>query len=325
MPVDKQLPRRTSRTSGDKVQWRRVKRWKSALRFLPLIIGITAGVALVASLYLLLQKDRLIINAPGQASSETNQKEGQPSAAIELTDEVRARLFAPPKQVTPPELTWHDANHSEIEMATAFFKTYMDAAGDWGKLAPLVRSPGTTIPAMEAFYRETRPVALARAEPLSVTHVEWQEKTILRCEVIMTNEEPRTAFLVWDAQAGRFLLDWKSFEPYLPAPWQVYLHDRPAGKSIVRVIIKPTDDYAEPFSDRRKFDAFHLSHPYEYGLLFAYVERGTEAHDQLVCHFAEDSSNTVKTMILQIRYPDDALSPRQVEITEVISPFWLLP
>lgn len=276
-------------------------------------------------LFFLLLADTVLTRQQQAQKASVKAPEDMPQESIELSEEVRARLFAPPKEQTPPELIWRDVKPAEIEEATALFQRYMAAGEDWQKLLPIIRWPETTADAMQRLYQRRPPVKLARAEPLGALYVEWRGKKILRCNMAMVSEQARAAFLVREEDSEEYRLDWKSFEHYLPAPWQVFLNDRPAGEQTVRVIITPCDDYSEPFLDRRKFDAFHLGRINETGILFAYVARGSKAHDQLVAAFAGDSPETINTMVLKICYPENALSPRQVEITGMVSPFWLVP
>lgn len=223
------------------------------------------------------------------------------------------------------------ATRSQMRLAAAFFKTYMDltVGHDWKKATGVIRDPERIIPKMREFYfdQTRRLPELARAEPTSIYRLEWEGLQILRCNVELNSYEERVAFLVLDEGSGQYKLDWESFVHYLPVAWDELLNERPIGETPVRVVVASSIDYDEPFADSRKFAAFSLSRIAEDKSLIGYVGRGAAIHQQLIDALGTTATESDRklTMVLGIRYPKNAISPRQVEITRVVSPSWLVP
>lgn len=116
----------------------------------------------------------------------------------------------------------------------------------------------------------------------------------------------------------RYLLDWETTEGYQPMELYDYKIKQPREPMSFRVRVNPYDYYNHGFSDNKVWQSYQLTYPgndtFE---LIGYVKRDSALYDDLVKQLLLEAN-----LILQVRYPAEAISRDQVEIEKIVHTSW---
>ena len=117
---------------------------------------------------------------------------------------------------------------------------------------------------------------------------------------------------------GTYLVDWETSERYQPVELYDYRAKQPPDPVIFRVLVKPDAYYNYAFEDREKWLCYRLVYPGDEDFeIFGYVPRGSDlAADLEKLLFLEAN------LMLEVQYPQPAISRDQVIIQKIVHPSW---
>jgi len=115
-------------------------------------------------------------------------------------------------------------------------------------------------------------------------------------------------------------IDWESWVGWSEMPWAGFMEARPTSASLFRVNLSAVDYFNFAFSDDRKWQSYRLESPDGEHALFGYVEAGSVLDSRL-----KPPPDVKRTpMTLSLKFPENAASPNQVIIEELVAEGWVL-
>lgn len=223
------------------------------------------------------------------------------------------------------------------EMALAVVRAFLSADGVAEKLKH-VRHPSRVRPMMEAFYR--RPENAVAAGPLEAGEVLARRKekigdayyVMLAMPVLYPDPEfpggalHRTSYFIVeeiyrpDRIEPVYLLDWETSSGYQSMPLEEFKMTRPREPKIFRLKMRPSDYYNHGFTeeDWQSVELYYPSPEQEFRL-YGYIRRASQEGRELQAQMADERQ---PALILELAYPEDAVSSEQVVVRRMVHPSW---
>ncbi len=213
---------------------------------------------------------------------------------------------------------------------------YLAAVGPEAKL-PLVRLPDRVRPLMEAWYRKHPDKPILPGEVLSRDKFTVGGTYFVKLEILVPAPDPLDGKLtrsekrifVIEEKAEKdgersYKVDWETTSGWCEMTFDEFKLQQPRTPVPFRLKIRGSDYYNHGFTDEKKWVAAELYYPHAEGdkerILFGYLERGSQAWRDLVL-YTEPGNNA--SVIVSLRYPEDALSREQVIIDSMVHDSWL--
>jgi hypothetical protein len=99
-----------------------------------------------------------------------------------------------------------------------------------------------------------------------------------------------------------------------------FLSTKSAGLKLFRVVLSPVEYYNFAFSDDRKWQSYRLESPDGVHAIYGYVERNSTLDSMI----RPSPDQKQAAMTLQLEFPENATSPKQVLIRKMIAEGWML-
>ena len=190
-------------------------------------------------------------------------------------------------------------------------------------LARLVRQPERVRPLMERYYAG-KPIPLNRVirtnlfQPVTLDgHSNFWMST-----VELANHETHNLILeILDSGEPR--IDWETLVCYQPMPWDNFVEERPAERSLdFRVYLEPDNFFSHEFADSSRWNCYRLTVPDGEETLFGYVPADSEVAKSIINLLDQTQARKI-SVILRVNIPKGIQSRRGVMIEKLVSPRWL--
>jgi len=210
---------------------------------------------------------------------------------------------------------------------------YLAAEGVEQKLAH-VRLPNRVRPMMEAWYQRYPDKAATAGEVVNRDKMVAGGAYFVRLEMKVVSDDPLAApapgtgtkfFIVeeFEKDGNRtYKVDWETAVEWRQMSFEDFKLEQPRTAVPFRIKIRESDYYNHEFTDETRWLAAELSYPLpdRSGFVFyGYIDRRSKAWNQLRM-FTE--GNTNPSVIVNLRYPDNAVSRDQVIIDSLVHPSW---
>lgn len=211
----------------------------------------------------------------------------------------------------------------DMASAEKVVRQYLAADG-WEAKAAFVRRPGEVKPLMQKWYT-THPSKPLTGEATSNFRKALVGNTYLVFLEMRLGQELTSRFFAVEhipgpkpEDTGTYLVDWETSERYQPVELYDYRAKQPADPVTFRVLVKPDAYYNYAFEDREKWLCYRLVYPGDEDFeIFGYVPRGSDlAADLEKLLFIEAN------LMLEVQYPQPAVSRDQVIIKKIVHPSW---
>lgn len=211
---------------------------------------------------------------------------------------------------------------------------FLAAEGVEQKL-PHVRLPNRVRPLMEAWYQKYPDKAAKAGEVKSRAKTRAGDAYFVIVEMDVTAPDPgnpdvlRTeprSFAVEEFEKDllrSYKVDWETSVEWREMSFADFKSKQPRTPVPFRIKIRGGDYYNHGFTDENKWLASELYYPYPDGRnefqFYGYLDRGSKAWEQLAI-YTEPGNNA--SVIVTLRYPEDAVSRDQVIIDSLVHPSW---
>lgn len=198
------------------------------------------------------------------------------------------------------------------------------AAPNWEAKSAFVRLPEKTRPLMEKWY-VTHP-----ASPLKMGELEDIKKHIVGngyyvfAAVRIGPENVMRYFAVEQlppAELGgksQYLIDWETSVGYQPIDIYDYRVKQPKDRFVFRVNCKPYEYYNHGFSNKEEWSCYMLTYPGDPDFeLIGYIKRDSPLEEQMQTQLLGEVN-----LMLEVHYPENAISRDQVVIEKIVHPSW---
>lgn len=183
-----------------------------------------------------------------------------------------------------------------------------------------VREPERIAPLMRDYYAGRAPepvtfISLAEFTPLTIKQRSFWA---LRAET----SSGRRALLVEQTENDDGLVDWETDVCYQPMPWEKYIAERPTGRFVFRVTVRPDNFYVYEFADQSVYRNLQLGARGSHETLHGYVLRGSDVAREIQQVLGKRRRSI--PMMVELEFVEDAVGKRSVLINEVVSTNWCL-
>jgi len=219
--------------------------------------------------------------------------------------------------------------------AVRVVSAFLSATGVDAKL-PHVRQPDRVRPLMEAWYRKHPDKPVQAGEVHSRDKFKTGGAYFVKLEMEVTAPDPldgkvsksgKQFFVVEErtAEGGErtYKVDWETSVGWCEMTFDEFKLQQPRAPVTFRLKMRGSDYYNHGFTDEKKWLASELYFPYAEGgkerIFFGYLERGSKAWHDLAL-YAEPGNNA--SVIVRLRYPEDAVSRDQVIIDSMVHDSW---
>ncbi len=195
-------------------------------------------------------------------------------------------------------------------------------AENWEAQRDHIRLPGLMAPKMRKMhetqrFRWNKDYALLQAN-LEIINDIPQVLALVEIEPI----KEKRAILVEVTKEGEYLVDWEYAELWQEVPWESFRLREDSTPAVLLAVLRPGHYYNYQFMDREVYQCWELLDPAEKGMSFyGYSKRDSEVGRTLV-ELVETriltKRTTLLTAVLELRHPENAEDPMQVEIMDVV-------
>lgn len=221
------------------------------------------------------------------------------------------------------------------DLASKVVSDFLSGAGVEAKLA-YVRQPDRVRPLMEAWYQKHPDKPAKADEVLSRDKFTVGSAYFVKLEMLVTAPDPlddkltrseKRFFVIEEKKTGdsdySYKVDWETTVGYNEMSFEEFKLQQPRTPVPFRLKIRGSDYYNHGFTNQKKWQAAELYYPHAEGgkeiVFYGYLERGTQAWRDLAI-FTEGINNA--SVIITLRYPDDAVSREQVIIDCMVHNSW---
>ena len=198
------------------------------------------------------------------------------------------------------------------------------AADGWEAKSAFVRRPEEVIPLMKKWY-QTHSAASITGERTDNMRKALVGNTYLVFMEMRLGEDLTSRFFAIEhipgekpEDLGTYLVDWETSVGYQPMELSEFRAKQPRDPVIFRVLVKPESYYNYGFEDKEKWVSYRLVYPGENDFeIYGYIPLGSELAAQM-----EKQLFTEASLVLELKYPETAVSRDQVLITRIVHPAW---
>ena len=209
-----------------------------------------------------------------------------------------------------------------LELETADLVTAREAARAFldcqtiEEFAPLIRDPERVMPLVRKFYQEN-PYQANAALTIDANGIAQVAKKFASFNVVLRNYTSRPIALELTATGA--LVDWESWVGYCAIPWETFIENKVTEPTEVRVRVRAANYYNFNFRDDSKWACYHLATSTDGSILYGYALRSAPFLSEL-----PKPNGSEETAVLNINFPDPAVSSNQVIITDFLQSGWVL-
>lgn len=191
------------------------------------------------------------------------------------------------------------------------------AAEHVDELLPLIYNPQVVRERIRMFYPD------GKIEPTELWRFNSAGTVNYRNDfaaVTITTGDFETKQLAYIDGPGGLKIDWESWVGWSEMSWAEFTELKPTEPKLFRVILRQVDYYNFDFKDERTWRSYRLISPDGEDLLYGYVERDSLLDQQIR---PPEQSRPV-SMILMLRYPENAEASQQVIIERYVADGWVI-
>jgi DNA-directed RNA polymerase subunit RPC12/RpoP len=245
----------------------------------------------------------------------------------------------PVEDLTTQKKSGSDINEARVvHVATDILKSFY-AAKSVEEMARYVRHPDKTLPRMEEYYRNKRPLVRYKVESFEDAQVGNLEGVEFLTGILtLEGEKPRSVALELPLEDNPnqddLRIDWESMVYYAETPWDQFLSSQSEKGCDFRVVLQKDEYWVEPYDDQSRWICFKLYNPgtvgEEYGYCFGYVEVDTATATEMILPMrraAEKGQTSVNAMV-RLRFRPEARGRKNFVPQVTIEKFrsgWLMP
>lgn len=221
-----------------------------------------------------------------------------------------------------PSSSSPDSNKPLLELQPSDIKTAQDAAERFlncetvEDFAPLIRDPERVMPLIREFYRQTpyEQVGVLATDENQGTQV---AKRFASFSIVLKDYSSRLIALEFiDTKP---LVDWESWVGYCAIPWETFIEEKVVKPTEVRVSVQRAFYYNFSFRDDSQWACYRLTTSTDASVIYGYAP-----HDASFLRELPDTNEQEESFVLQIRFPDTAVTSNQVLITELLQSGWVI-
>jgi hypothetical protein len=211
-----------------------------------------------------------------------------------------------------------------IDAATTVARQYLSAQSV-EDLLPLIENRDTLEPQVRAYYSEGEGRTQFPLPDFTLAPTErqvWVDD--LKAAVIsyQTPGQVPRAVALRQSTDGRWLIDWPSAAAIGEVPLADFRARRETTPRLFRLLATRDDYFNRAFANDREWVCLRLTDPTQDQRIYAYARRGTPvAESVLKAPLAK--SPTQSPVRLRLRFPADAPTDNQMEITEFVGMGWV--
>ena len=235
---------------------------------------------------------------------------------------------APPAEI---EIDRSIMTSADFEGAMSAVRSFLTADGVEAKLN-FVRQPDRMRPLMESWYRadhSAAPVQCGEAGAMDKIRDRDDFYVLLNVPVLVPDPLAPGSFLetptyfavqeIREASKSVYLLDWEVSTGYQEMPLDTFMATMPKEPHIFRVKMREGGYYNHDFTEDKWLCAelYYPGRP-DFSLV-GYIDRASPNGRALMPFAAGDAKSS---LILELAYPENAVSRNQVVITKLIHPSW---
>jgi hypothetical protein len=210
----------------------------------------------------------------------------------------------------------------EENLATEALLTRFYEATTIDDLQFIIRAPEVVLPVARRYYVANRfvPQTVAGFEYHRRAEMEGMDVT-LHGVMLGSLGEAREVAVEHTAEGPK--VDWELAMGYQPMSWQEFRRTRPHETVYFRLSLQPSSYYSRPFHNPEIYRSFRLTYPDELRVINGYAMIDTEAELKLREWLPNDESS--ERVIVGLAFPRGEHDEELVEITEFLSPSWVMP
>ncbi len=307
-----------SETSADGSTKRRVKKVRkraifsfAQLFFLRLTYGVRVAIVIISAL----------IGIGGITFAVVTLR--QKFTPTDYTDIINQR------KPDPRILTWDDETQ-----ALEVVKQYLAAEGVEKKL-PFVRLPNRVRPLMEVWYKQNPDTSMKADEIEERYKFRSTDIYFIKMRLYVQEPDPSTpgrtqrvsrAFVVEIGGTGEkreYKIDWETSVEWQPMSFEEFRRKQPRAPVAFRVQVEGGDYYNHDFLDENRWYSCRLNSIHGDGtkefLFHGFIDRRSKAWEDLSPYVQQGSR---ASMILNLKYPQNAVSYDEVVIDGMVLPSW---
>ncbi|MFC4993157.1 hypothetical protein [Rubritalea tangerina] len=205
------------------------------------------------------------------------------------------------------------------------------AASTVAEKALYVRDAARVLPLMEAYYSKYPMQPESLSGQVIESPVMGKEGVMWRVKVREGEAEALSYIYVESSDDGSALVDWETDVIYQPSDWGAFTDERSTKPHTFRAFVQAAQldgFHGFEFSEYNKYRCFKVTLPGSDDYLWAYTEIGSALDAQLVNVVSGGGRRSVNSkrkvpVILSLSYPEGALSPRCVHLTELLQIGWM--
>jgi hypothetical protein len=211
-----------------------------------------------------------------------------------------------------------------IDAATVVARQFLSATSV-DELLPLIENREALEPKIRAFYSDGEGRGQLPLPEFSIAPTDrqvWIDS--LKTVVVSYNtpgQVPR-AVALRQANDGRWLVDWPSAAAVGEVPLSRFRADRDPEPRFFRLLATRDDYFNRAFASDRDWVCLRLSDTRHEHRLYGYARRGTPAAEALLAANLSRKGVSAPIMV-RLRFPENAPSDDQAEITEFLGQGWL--
>lgn len=213
-----------------------------------------------------------------------------------------------------------------IDTAAEVARQYLSAQSV-DDLLPLIENSASLEPQIRAYYSEGEGRLQFPLREFTLAPTERQVWVDDLKAVVISYETPGQvprAVALRQNPEGRWLIDWPSAAAIGDVPLAEFRAQRSTTPRLFRLLAARDDYFNRAFADDREWVCLRLSDPSRDHQIYAYARRGTPvAESVLKSPLAKGPPQA--PIMLRLRFPADAPTDNQMEITEFVGMGWLTP
>jgi len=211
-----------------------------------------------------------------------------------------------------------------IDAATEVARRYLSAASV-DELLPLVENRDSLEPKIRSFYTDGEGRSQLPLPEFSIAPTDRQVWIEHLKTVVISYETPGQvprALALRQADDGRWLVDWPSAAALGEVPLARFRADRDPAPRFFRLLATRDDYFNRAFASDREWICLRLSDTGHEHRLYGYARRGTPVAEAILAANLSRKGVSAPIMV-RLRFPENAPTNDQVEITEFLGQGWL--
>jgi hypothetical protein len=233
-------------------------------------------------------------------------------------------LTVPSSAPNPQNPSGYASLRERIDTATEVARKFLSATSV-DELLPLIENRESLEPRIRAFYSDGEGRGQLPLPGFSIAPTDRQVWIDNLKTMVISYDTPGQvprAVALRQANDGRWLVDWPSAAAVGEVPLSRFRADRDPTPRFFRLLATRDDYFNRAFASDRDWICLRLSDTRLEHRLYGYARRGTPVADALLAANLSKKGVSAPIMV-RLRFPENAPSDDQAEITEFLGQGWL--